>query len=75
MQNRQSEEIRVTTKTVDAAIKEAASSLGVDIADVEHRVVSQTNGGFTPRELAASLIAASTVFAVTRISSDCLFCI
>ena len=46
MQNRQSEEIRVTAKTVDAAIKEAASSLGVDIADVEHRVVSQTNGGF-----------------------------
>ena len=46
MQNRQSDEIRVTAKTVEAAIKEAANTLGVDISAVEHRVVSQTNGGF-----------------------------
>lgn len=46
MQNRQSEEVRVTAKTVDIAIKEAAGLLGVDAAQVEHRVVSQTNGGF-----------------------------
>ena len=45
MQNR-SEEVRVTAKTVEIAIKEAASLLDVDLNQVEHRVVSQTNGGF-----------------------------
>ncbi|SMF66695.1 R3H domain-containing nucleic acid-binding protein [Pseudobacteriovorax antillogorgiicola] len=46
MQNRSSEEVRVTAKTVDVALKEAASLLNVEQGDVDYRVVSQTNGGF-----------------------------
>lgn len=46
MQKRFSEEVRVTAKTVEVAIKEAASVLNIDPSDVDHRVVSQTNGGF-----------------------------
>lgn len=46
MQNRSNEEVRVTAKTIDAALKEAASLLNVKPAQVDHRIISQTNGGF-----------------------------
>ena len=39
-------EIRVTAKTADLAIKEAASLLNTQVENVAHRIVSQTNGGF-----------------------------
>lgn len=45
MQN-ESKEVRVTAKTVDLALKEAASLLGTSVDSVSHRIVSQTNGGF-----------------------------
>ena len=46
MQNGTSEEIRVTAKTVEVAIKEAATLLNIEPKAVGYRVVSQTNGGF-----------------------------
>ena len=46
MQKKSTEEVRVTAKTVELAIKEAAKRLNVDTNQVEHRVVSETNGGF-----------------------------
>lgn len=39
-------EIRVTAKTLENALSEAAEMLNVPVGQVEHRVVSQTNGGF-----------------------------
>ncbi len=39
-------EVRVTAKTLDLAIKEASSVLDTDQENIEYRVISQTNGGF-----------------------------
>lgn len=41
-----SKEVRVTAKTIELAVEEAATRLGVDINRVDYRVVSQTGGGF-----------------------------
>ncbi len=46
MQNRTTPEVRVTAKTTDIALKEAASLLKAQPSDIDYRVVSQTNGGF-----------------------------
>lgn len=41
-----SREVRVTAKTIELAVEEAATRLGVDIDNVDYRVISQTGGGF-----------------------------
>lgn len=41
-----SKEVRVTAKTLELAVDEAATRLGVDVEHVDYRVVSQTAGGF-----------------------------
>ncbi len=37
--------ITVTAKTLDAAISQAATELGVNSSKIEHKLISQTNGG------------------------------
>lgn len=41
-----SREVRVTAKTIELAVEEAATRLGVDSDNVDYRVISQTGGGF-----------------------------
>lgn len=46
MQDQKNQEIRVTAKTLDRAIKEASELLNVGLDDVDYRIISKTNGGF-----------------------------
>ena len=40
------QEIRVSAKTLDKCLKQAAEKLQVSIDEVDHRIISQTKGGF-----------------------------
>ena len=42
----QDQEMRITAKTLELALEQAAKTLGREQEDFEYRIVSQTNGGF-----------------------------
>ena len=43
---KENKEVRVTAKTTDLALKEAATLLDASVDELGHRIISQTNGGF-----------------------------